>query len=1151
MKNWEVFLEDPRKRTLPNDGVARVGRPTTKEEWEVLRYELETFVCSGEYEGGLEKILKSFLTNLSQPTQPDVWASGFYGSGKSHLVKVLEHLWIDTRFPDGSTARGLVKLPAEISNSLRELNTEGSRSGGLWATAGTLGSGTREAPRLAFLGIVFNGSGLPTAFNQASFVLWLKEEGVYEEFVAALAAEDNRELRWHLHNLYASPYLRRALLEAYPDFAAAEAEVAALLEAQFPQRNEDVTREEMLFTLERVLRLQSRTPGKLPLTLIVLDELQQNIGADIHRAEQVQEIVEAVSGKFESAVLIVGTGQSALIADRVLARLLGRFTVHVHLSDTDIENVVREVALRKDPTKAAALDQVLDQAAPEIARELQGTSIAAKAADQKYVAADYPILPTRQRFWEIFLRNVDRGGAGQLRSQLRVSVEAAKAVAEQPLGHAVPADFIYRQQRGAMLENGVLGRELDQRIEEQDNGSPDGDLRRRICGLIFCISRIPSDAETGLRPTSDFIADLMVDDLINGGATTRSLIPEQLATLIDEKVLMKVEDEYRLQTREGAEWERAFSELEGKIRGDAIRIEDERSQRLRQAVEQHLGTPQIAQGKSKTSRKADVQITDNEPQDDQAKIPVWVRDGWTTSESTVKKDAQAGGPMSSRVYVFLPKIDPEAVTKQIANLVAAGEVLDAKPGAETDEAREARSAMVSRCDAAQEALDGHFDTVLDNAKVYLGGGTEVTEGGGLKARVLKAMESAAARLYDKFPDGDAANWSLVATRASQGNADALSAIGYTGEVEKHPVTRAILDFIGAGGKKGSEILQNFLAAPYGWPKDGINACVLVLVAAGLARASENGIDKTIKELNASAVAKTTFARQTVTLSTSDKIAVRKLCQDMGVQCPAGEENRAIREALQRLLSLAEAAGGEPPLPQRPPTTVVQEILDLEGNDRLAESLKHADDLRSWSSEWAALATKASERQKAWGILERLLAHASDIDGIADVASRAEAVAQNRLLLVDPDQVAPLTNELTTKLRAELKGLHDRLASATSSGISSLEGDPNWGSIENEKRQGLLDRHGLNAPAEPELGSTQAVLRALQSASLAARRSEVDAVPSRTNEARIEAAQLLTPKARPLTLPKRTLQSPTDVGGYVKEVNDLLVAAIENGPIVVS
>src|SRR5213078_397431 len=101
-----------------------------------------------------------------------------------------------------------------------------------------------------------------------------------------------------------------------------------------------------------------------------------------------------------------------------------------------------------------------------------------------------------------------------------------------------------------------------------------------------------------------------------------------------------------------------------------------------------------------------------------------------------KKDAQTAGPDSPRIYIYLPKLDPEAVNTQIANLVAAIEVLDAKPGAETDEAREARSAMISRRDAAQAALDHHVAAVLADGAVYLGGGTEVTEGTSLKDRVL-------------------------------------------------------------------------------------------------------------------------------------------------------------------------------------------------------------------------------------------------------------------------------------------------------------------------------------------------------------------------------------------------------------------------------
>ena len=36
---------------------------------QTLRFELETFVCKGEYQRGLVKIMESFLGNLGQPEQ--------------------------------------------------------------------------------------------------------------------------------------------------------------------------------------------------------------------------------------------------------------------------------------------------------------------------------------------------------------------------------------------------------------------------------------------------------------------------------------------------------------------------------------------------------------------------------------------------------------------------------------------------------------------------------------------------------------------------------------------------------------------------------------------------------------------------------------------------------------------------------------------------------------------------------------------------------------------------------------------------------------------------------------------------------------------------------------------------------------------------
>src|SRR5262245_65689128 len=93
MKNRDVFSKDPLENRLVNQGVAEVVDPGSEQELRTLRHELETFVCEGQYARGLERILSAYLTNLNREEQPAVWVSGFYGSGKSHLVKMLRFLW--------------------------------------------------------------------------------------------------------------------------------------------------------------------------------------------------------------------------------------------------------------------------------------------------------------------------------------------------------------------------------------------------------------------------------------------------------------------------------------------------------------------------------------------------------------------------------------------------------------------------------------------------------------------------------------------------------------------------------------------------------------------------------------------------------------------------------------------------------------------------------------------------------------------------------------------------------------------------------------------------------------------------------------------------------------------------------------------------
>ncbi|MBM4289796.1 MAG: BREX system P-loop protein BrxC, partial [Deltaproteobacteria bacterium] len=433
MKNREIYVKDPDQNLLLNNGVATVTDERSIEEFRTLRYELETFVCEGEYARGLKHILETYLANLDRPEQPGVWVSGFFGSGKSHFIKMLRALLTDFVFPqDGATARGLTRLPAEVADPLKELSTQGKRMGDLHAASGTLGAGAGDNVRMALLAMVFKSVDLPEQYPLARFVIWLRDNGFLEPMKAAIS-QAGRNWDTELRNLYVSPYIAQALLTVYPDFAPNAQEVHALLKNQYPNV-EDISNKEMVDVMQDALERE----GRLPLTLIALDEVQQYIGENTDRAYKIQELTEACCKKFAGRLLFVATGQTALTGTPLLQKLQGRFPVPIELSDTDVETVIRRVILAKKPDRIAPINQIMTEHLGEISRHLMGTKLEHRSDDSASFVLDYPLLPVRRRFWERILRSIDQAGTtGQLRNQLNVVHEAARKTADLALGNVV------------------------------------------------------------------------------------------------------------------------------------------------------------------------------------------------------------------------------------------------------------------------------------------------------------------------------------------------------------------------------------------------------------------------------------------------------------------------------------------------------------------------------------------------------------------------------------------------------------------------------------------------------------------------------------------------------------------------------------------
>ena len=1149
LQNRSVFQRDPTTFTIPNDGVAEVGAPESPEQWNVLRYELESFVCEGEYRDGLERILTAYLAHLDRDKQPAVWVSGFYGSGKSHLVRVLEYLWRDVEFPDGVGARGLVHLPAELDALLKELTTAGRRHGGLWSAAGVLGS-TAKSIRLGLLSILFQSAGLPSNYAHARFVIWLKKQGIYDAVAAQVAAR-GEDFDEELRNLYVSPILAESLYTAYPGLVTSPAELPKLLIAQFPQVDE-IDDSQFLSTVDDVLHLMTERPGKRPCTLIVLDELQASLGESSDRTIQLQNIVEACSSRFGSTLLFVGTGQAALEATTQLSKLQDRFTVRVMLEDKDVVRVVREVILRKAPAARAELARVLDQASGEIDRHLPGTKIAPIPADKQQVVDDYPLLPVRRRFWDRVLRTIDSAGtSGQLRNQLRLTHEATRLVGHLPLGHVIPADFIYDQQESIMLQRKVLLPEVAATIQQMRDGTTGGELRARLCATIFLIGELPSAGvlATGIRATADTLADLLVEDLPAGSSGLRQQIPPLLQQLVEAGTLMEVEGEYRLQTREGAEWERDFRARYARIAADDQRLASDRLAAFQKAVTDALKILRLVQGASRTPRKFTLEFNSQAPTVAGAAVPVWVRDEWNTSLRAVREEAQAAGVESPLVFVFLPRQEADALNAALAAYAAATETLNARPvNPGQTEAYTARQAMETRQRLETSRVHALITGILRNARVFQGGGNEVV-GDTLAQAVESAVQAALVRMFPNFALADHADWGKVVRRASQGAPDALSALGYDGEVGQHPVCREVRAFIGAH-RRGSEIQAHFRGPGYGWQDDAINGAIFVLMAADMVKARRNHQPVPVKELVPTQVGITDFYGEEILITALQRIRVRSLLADLGFPAKPNEEAAALPKVLQHLIDLAADAGGPPPLPPPPDTTPLTAVRDQVGNAQFVAVFEARDQLLACDKAWRQAKALKAERLPRWQLLERLLHHAEGLEDAAQVRHQVEAIRHQRTLLVEPDPTRPLIDTLAAALRTALQSARQQLIEVRDREVQALEATEEWNKLGDATWRQILHANQLG-PVEPlHVETEERLLATLDEKPLATWQNYTLAVPARIQTAREEAARQLEPKAVRVHFKPTTLRNQAEVEEYLQELRAQIMAHLDQGQPVI-
>jgi hypothetical protein len=458
--------------------------------------------------------------------------------------------------------------------------------------------------------------------------------------------------------------------------------------------------------------------------------------------------------------------------------------------------------------------------------------------------------------------------------------------------------------------------------------------------------------------------------------------------------------------------------------------------------------------------------------------------------------------------------------------------------------------MVSRKANEDAKVQGCLADIISGARVFLSGGQELPVIS-MRETVERGCEQVLSRLYPKFNQADSASWPVVWKKAKEGNSGALSALGYNGDPDKHPVSAELLRFIGSG-KKGSEIYATFTGGSYGWPKEAIDATLATLLASEHLGARLNGQPVKLTDLDQRKTTQADYRVENPVLTAPQKLRIRKLYQTVSHTFTPGDELAAAPGFITALQTLAANAGGDAPAPERPHSPILVELLGLTGNDLLFKIHENADDLTALTGKWLDLAKKIRERTPDYQICESLLAYANS-SGLPVAGSQnaaLDAVLQNRQLLDDPNPLDPIRQALSDALRKAIHAAHSLHEQTLNDESSRLDAQPVWSTLTSSKKAELLSRAGAIAQTKPITGTDAELLVSLQQCDLVGWQTQTDAISTRCQQALATAIKEAVPKAKRVTLPAATIQNATELDAWVAKARSAIEDVLKDGPAIV-
>ncbi|QDZ16982.1 BREX system P-loop protein BrxC [Humibacter ginsenosidimutans] len=357
MQLHEIFAKDVQR---PIEGVVKADDARN------LGTEVEEYVLTNEAAKGLEQLLEAY-TNYTNAN--GVWISGFFGSGKSHLLKMLAHLLGDVEGQDYARAAVSETFRAKAEDAfLPPLITKADRIPAksllfnIDQKAPLISKDQADALLRVFVQVFDESRGY---YGDQGFIArfehQLDEEGQLDAFKDAFRAIAGRE--WEERRpSFGLPTVRQQVNEAYAQVTGIDVTTAPDI-LKIYQDTYSVSIEDFADEVKAWLGKQEKD---FRLNFFV-DEVGQFIGNNTHLMLNLQTIAESLNTKCEGRAWIMVTSQEDMdrvIGDRTkqqgndFSKIQARFTTRVKLTSADVEEVISKRLLEKNDAGAAALSTV-------------------------------------------------------------------------------------------------------------------------------------------------------------------------------------------------------------------------------------------------------------------------------------------------------------------------------------------------------------------------------------------------------------------------------------------------------------------------------------------------------------------------------------------------------------------------------------------------------------------------------------------------------------------------------------------------------------------------------------------------------------------------------------------------------------------------